>query len=122
MTDVNYAAVCGIYCGSCHFLGEQCKGCGYVDGKPFWTVQVPSGVCPLHDCCRNQRHLEHCGLCGDLPCKIFLELRDPSWTDEEFRKSLEERQTSLRRRAEIGTQLWLREKAGGKSSSQPKFE
>ena len=54
MIDKNYAPVCGIYCGNCDFLGEQCKGCGYVDGKPFWTTQIPSGVCPIHDCCRNQ--------------------------------------------------------------------
>lgn len=109
MVDVNYAPVCGIYCGSCDFLGEKCKGCGYLDGKPFWTVQDPSGVCPLHDCCRNKNQLEHCGLCGEFPCKTFLELRDPNMSDEEFQRSLDDRQKALKRRAEIGIEKWLLE-------------
>jgi hypothetical protein len=111
MSDVNYAPVCGIYCGSCDFLGERCKGCGYEDGKPFWTLEMPARICPLHDCCRNQRQLEHCGVCDDFPCATFLDLRDPDMSDEAFRKSLEDRQKELRRRAEIGTDNWLQEKA-----------
>ncbi len=107
MHDKNYAPVCGIYCGNCSFLGEQCKGCGYVDGKPFWTAQIPSGICPIHDCCSNQKKMEHCGLCGDFPCKIFLELRDPNMSDEEFQESLNSRQEALKRRSEIGTEKWL---------------
>ena len=87
MNDKNYASVCGIYCGNCSFLGEQCKGCGYVNGKPFWATQIPSGVCPIHDCCNNQKQLEHCGMCDDFPCNIFLELRDPNMSDDEFQKS-----------------------------------
>jgi hypothetical protein len=112
MVDLNYAPVCGIYCGQCQFLGRQCQGCGYVDGKPFWTSQIPSGVCPLHDCCRIQKQLEHCGLCPDFPCRIFLELRDPNMSDEEFRTSLADRQKELKRRSEIGTRAWLQEKCG----------
>jgi hypothetical protein len=113
MSDKNYAPVCGIYCGICGYLGNQCKGCGYMDGKPFWTTQIPSGICTLHDCCRNQKHLEHCGLCGDFPCRIFLELRDPSMSDEEFQESLKARQESLKRRTEIGTEKWLLEVSSG---------
>ncbi len=109
MQDKNYAPVCGIYCGDCSFLGAQCKGCGYINGKPFWTEQFPSGICPLHDCCYNQNVLEHCGLCKDFPCKSFLELRDPNMSDEEFEKSLGSRRQSLKRRAEIGTKNWLAE-------------
>lgn len=109
MTDNKHAPVCGIYCGSCGFLGNQCKGCGYVGGKPFWAEQIPSGICPLHDCCRNKKQLEHCGQCEVFPCKIFLELRDPNMSDEEFRESLKERQEALRRRTEIGTAKWLLE-------------
>lgn len=111
MSDLNYAPVCGYYCGDCHFLGDQCRGCGYVDGRPFWTVDMPGGICPLHDCCHNQKQLEHCGLCDDLPCEIFLELRDPNMSDEEFQASLDDRQKNLERRREIGTQKWLAEQA-----------
>jgi hypothetical protein len=109
MSDVNYAAVCGLYCGGCEYLGKNCRGCGYVEGKPFWAAQLPSGTCPFHDCCRNQKNLEHCGACQDFPCKMFAELRDPNWSDEEFQESLAKRLASLRRRAEIGTAAWLAE-------------
>lgn len=109
MSNKNYAPVCGIYCGSCSYLGNQCKGCGYMAGKPFWTKQIPSGICPLHDCCGNQKQFEHCGLCEDFPCETFLELRDPNMSDEQFQESRKARQESLKRRTEIGTKRWLLE-------------
>ncbi len=113
MIGKKYAPVCGVYCGDCHFLGEQCEGCGYVEGRPFWTTEIPSGVCPLHACCREQKELEHCGLCEEFPCKGFLELKDPNMSDEEFQQSLEARQKALRRRTEIGTKRWLLEVSSG---------
>ena len=109
MADKKHAPVCGIYCGHCDFLGRQCSGCGYVKGKPFWTSQIPSGVCPLYDCCHNQMQLEHCGLCEQFPCKSFMGLRDPNMSDEEFQNSLKSRQIALKRRSEIGTDKWLLE-------------
>ncbi len=109
MIDTNYAPVCGIYCGNCDALGKQCKGCGYVNGKPFWAVRIPSGVCQFHDCCRNQKGLEHCGLCEDFPCRTFQEARDPAMSDEETQNLLKERQEALQRRTEIGTEEWLLE-------------
>ena len=30
MNDINYAPVCGLYCGNCNFLGKECTGCGYM--------------------------------------------------------------------------------------------
>jgi hypothetical protein len=112
MKDINYAPVCGIYCGECPHLRQQCKGCGYVEGKPFWTAQMPGRICPLHNCCTNEKKLEHCGLCADFPCKTFLELRDPGMTVDEFQKSLEMRKHNLHGRKQIGTEQWLVEKAG----------
>lgn len=109
MSDVHLAPVCGIYCGGCEYLNTACAGCGRVEGKPFWTSQIPGGVCPLHDCCANQKKLEHCGLCAEFPCETFLALRDPSMSDEQFQESLERRKGALARRAEIGTEVWLRE-------------
>jgi hypothetical protein len=109
MGDLNFAPVCGLYCGECEYLGKQCQGCGYVEGKPFWAAQVPSGVCPFHDCCRNRKKLEHCGLCNDSPCNMFTELRDPNMSEEEFQASLVKRKMALKRRTEIGTDRWLLE-------------
>lgn len=113
MSDTNYAPVCGVYCGGCHLLGEQCPGCGDVDGRPFWIAAVGVTVCPLHGCCYEQKQLEHCGLCRELPCELFLRLRDPEMSDEEFEESLRARQSALRRRAEVGTEQWLSEVAQG---------
>ena len=82
-----------------------------MDGKPFWTRQTPWRICPLYDCCRNRKLLEHCGLCEEFPCKIFLELRDPNMNDDQFQRSIEERGQNLKKRAEIGTDQWLQEKS-----------
>jgi hypothetical protein len=111
MIDKKLAPVCGIFCGDCSFYKKDCQGCGYVEGRPFWTSDIPSGICPLHDCCRNSKNLEHCGLCEELPCRIFLELRDPDLSDEEFQASLTNRENELKRRADIGTEEWLKEKS-----------
>jgi hypothetical protein len=74
---------------------------------------MPQQTCPLYNCCRNKKHLEHCGLCDEVPCKTFLELRDPGMSDEEFAGSLESRGLALKRRTEIGTVNWLEEKSTG---------
>ena len=107
MSDNNLAPVCGLYCGACEFHGEQCRGCGYVKGKPFWTSQMKIDVCPLYSCCVNEKHLEHCGLCGELPCDMFLKFYDPALTEEEAEKSVRDRVFKLLKRKEIGTQDWL---------------
>jgi hypothetical protein len=112
MGDRNLAPVCGLYCGQCEYFGKECAGCGYVEGKPFWASALPTGTCPFHQCCRNDKNLEHCGLCGDCPCQMFSEVRDPSLSDEAFAESLSKRQKALKRRAKIGTDAWLLEVAG----------
>jgi len=111
MSDINLAPVCGLYCAECQFLGKECQGCGYVEGKPFWTSELPSGICPLHDCCRNNKDLEHCGRCKEMPCNIFLELRDPNLNDEEFQASIKDRERELKKRTMVGTEDWLKEKS-----------
>lgn len=112
MIDKKLAPICGLVCSCCPYLGAQCPGCGHVEGRPFWAASLASGTCPLYECCRNQRRLEHCGLCGEFPCKMFLELKDPNMGDEEFQESLKARQEALGRRSEIGTDNWLVEISG----------
>lgn len=102
---------CGLYCGTCEYFGKQCQGCGDVKGKPFWTNQMKVETCPLYDCCINNKGLEHCGSCDELPCKTFNNFYDPSLSEEEARKSILARQKDLVRRKEIGTGKWLKEKA-----------
>ncbi len=105
--EFTLAATCGLYCGDCEFLGGKCSGCAQVKGKPFWADQYGVEVCPLYGCCAVQKHLEHCGLCVDFPCQLFLSMRDPAMSDEEAEKSLQSRQKDLKLRKEIGTTAWL---------------
>jgi hypothetical protein len=54
--------------------------------------------------------LEHCGLCDEFPCEIFIELRDPTLSEEAAKEALRARQNDLVKRAKIGTERWLKEK------------
>jgi hypothetical protein len=108
--DTTLAAACGLYCGDCEFLEKQCSGCTRLGGKPFWTEQYGVEVCPIYVCCVDQKELEHCGLCNEFPCETFTSLRDPSMTDAQFERSLEERRADLNSRRELGTEAWLERK------------
>ena len=90
------AAVCGYYCGNCDtFLADACCGCGYTLG------QTCQGECAVFRCCAVERGLEHCGLCLDFPCQVFLSHAPAPEVARRYR--------SLCRRAEIGTGAWLEE-------------
>ena len=110
MAGANLAAVCGLVCGECEHLGSKCKGCVEQKGKPFWTDMMKVEGCPLYICCVDEKHLEHCGLCAELPCETFNELRDPALSDKEAQKALVARKAELIRRKQIGTEKWLEEK------------
>jgi len=112
MVDMNLAAVCGLFCGTCEHLSTKCQGCGHQEGKPFWTAMMNVEFCPVYNCCVNGKQLEHCGLCSELPCETFMQLRDPALSDEEAKQALIARQNDLAKRREIGTEKWLKEKEG----------
>lgn len=110
MPDKNLAPVCGLYCGTCEYYQKQCSGCGNVKGKPFWTTQMKVEVCPLYDCCINKQHLEHCGQCNSLPCETFSNFYDSSLSPKEAKKAVLNRQNELKKRKQIGTEGWLKER------------
>ena len=90
-------SACGIKCNECEFFNKSCTGCYHVKGSPFWAKEmVPVGVCPLYDCAVNSRGYISCGGCSELPCKMFLEMKDPNSTDEEHKKSIGIRVLRLR--------------------------
>lgn len=85
-------SACGLICDECPFFQKECKGCFQMKGKPFWTADAtPKGICPLFDCSINEKKLKNCGNCSELPCKIFLELKDPNVTDIEHQISIQKR-------------------------------
>lgn len=92
-----FAAVCGEYCRRCGPVSTaSCQGCAYQLGI------TPAGEeCRIYFCAVAQRGLEHCGLCPDFPCSLFLTSAEPAVVERRVR--------ALRRRAEIGTERWLDE-------------
>jgi hypothetical protein len=99
MSDDRLPTVCGIFCGTCKYLGDGCEGCNNVRGKPFWTELIGIGTCPIYDCCVNTRHLGHCGECSDLLCERYTRIKDPTIPDQDLDKINAERKKELLARA-----------------------
>lgn len=88
------AAACGHDCGACDVAQDGlCCGCGYQLG------QTQHGECAVFECCVMGHGLEHCGVCVDFPCQVFLAHAAPLAVARRYR--------ALCRRAEIGTEAWL---------------
>lgn len=110
MVNENYAGVCGLYCGVCEYREDSfCEGCMAIQGRPSWVEHVGMDACPLYSCCVVDRKLEHCGMCDDLPCDLFLRSHDPSLNADEARADIRNREITLRRRGHIGTHGWIKE-------------
>ncbi len=103
MIDIETPPPCGWFCTECSHFDKECTGCRQTEGKPFWISKSEMSVCTVYNCCTEQKTLEHCGLCSQMQCKTFLDLRDPSMSDEEFQKSLNERKANLLKRAETNS-------------------
>jgi hypothetical protein len=94
-----FAAVCGLYCGTCEACETEesgtCRACAYQLGLAV------EGECRIFQCCVVERGLEHCGLCPDFACQLFLASAEPMEVQRRYR--------SLLRRVEIGTDAWIAE-------------
>jgi hypothetical protein len=90
-------SACGINCEECEFFNKTCTGCIHVKGSPFWAKEMTAtGVCPMYDCSVNSRGYKSCGGCAELPCQLFLDMKDPNSTDEEHQQSIQVRVSRLR--------------------------
>jgi hypothetical protein len=90
-------SACGLKCGDCEFFNKTCTGCMNVKGSTFWAKEMlPGKVCPLFDCSVNKKGFRNCGGCKDLPCKMFMDMKDPKTTEEEHLKSIKVRVDALR--------------------------
>jgi hypothetical protein len=56
---------------------------------------VTIAVCPVYDCC-TQRGRSTCGGCPEYPCEHHFAHPDPYATEEEQKKTLEEKMKNLR--------------------------
>ena len=93
-------APCGTHCGHCPYYTKertpQCNGCETQKGHPFW------GECKLFACVKDH-DIEHCGLCQDFPCDLFVNQYDP----EHGQKSAFVRAGLLAYRKRAGTEKYV---------------
>ena len=91
----NMISCCGTDCLKCGCFGTMCKGCNASDGKVF---HAPEGqACPIFECSINQKKLKGCGACECVPCDIWRNTKDPSFTEEEFERNIQERVARLKK-------------------------
>jgi hypothetical protein len=82
-------SACGLICDECAFYGKKCDGCIAVKGQTFWAKEMmPNHTCPLFNCSVNDKGFKSCGNCQELPCMLFLEMKDPDITEEEHQLSI----------------------------------
>ena len=94
---MNTISACGLICSDCEFYEKTCNGCYAVQGSTFWAREMmPSKVCPLFQCAFNERGYESCGDCEELPCPMFLQMKDPALSDEEHERMIKVRVERLR--------------------------
>lgn len=90
-------SACGLICDECQFFNKSCTGCINVKGSTFWAKEmIPTKVCPLYDCSVNKKGYKNCGGCGELPCKMFRDMKDPNSTEEQHQQSLITRVAALK--------------------------
>jgi len=78
-----------LVCDECEFFNKTCTGCINVKGSTFWAKEMmPSKVCPMYDCAVNKKGFKDCGGCPELPCKLFLDMKDPDSTEEQHKASI----------------------------------
>lgn len=91
----NGLSCCGTDCISCGCYGTMCRGCNASLGKVF---HAPEGhACPIYECSVNQKRLKGCGDCGSVPCDIWRRTKDPSFSEEEFERNIQERVSRLKK-------------------------
>lgn len=85
---------CGTDCAACPLHGETCRGCNEAKGRVF---HMEAGkACPLYDCPARKKRLATCAACGQMPCGLWREVRDPAMDDPAFEESIRERTARLR--------------------------
>lgn len=85
---------CGTDCSSCGCYGNMCAGCNACEGKVF---HAPEGkACSIYECVINKNKFKNCGQCGEIPCLIWKNTRDPQFSDEEFAENVNRRVRALK--------------------------
>jgi len=100
--DISVCGIdCAVACEVCNksnpeFAEKPCRGCNAEEGKLFWTKYLGLDTCPIYQCCVNEKQFRHCGECPQLPCSIYFNTKDPSISEEEHQKKIQERVEMLK--------------------------
>ena len=89
-------SVCGVNCEGCPHFHQDCAGCEALAGKVYWAQYIGADVCPIYKCV-GEKAYRNCGACPQIPCHIWVNLKDPSWSDEEHQKSIRDRLAVLKK-------------------------
>lgn len=90
-------SACGLDCRACSFYPATCSGCFVMHGSTFWAQDaMPNKTCALYDCAVNVRGHVNCGACAELPCKMFVEQKDPNSSQEEHLAAIKVRVARLK--------------------------
>lgn len=91
-------SVCGCNCSACeHYMNSKCSGCAMIKGKVWWAGYISVETCPIYNCVVNEHQLKHCGECPEIPCTLWRDIKDPSYTDEQHEAGIKERVEYLKR-------------------------
>lgn len=87
---------CGVVCSECQYYPSDCAGCPKIKGIAFWLEFSGGSICDIYDCCMNQKKLDHCGQCSSLPCDLYLNASDPTISQEENERILQNQLVQLK--------------------------
>lgn len=88
-------SVCGVCCSTdCKAYKTECEGCNELSGRIPWAVFYGKEFCPIYECVMS-KGLSSCAFCGNAPCQVWRDTRDPDATDEQFAADLANRLANL---------------------------
>jgi len=86
---------CGTVCSDCEYYPNDCAGCAEIKGNVFWLQYMDAKICPIFDCCVNNKQFKHCGMCERLPCDNYG-ISDPTKSEEDNAEILEKQLNQLK--------------------------
>jgi len=93
----NKLSVCGCDCSICdYFKKAECSGCSEIKGKVWWASFISETICPIYNCVVAEKKFTNCGVCSEIPCKLWRDLKDPNHTDEDHEAGIINRVNNLR--------------------------
>jgi hypothetical protein len=88
-------SICGVNClTDCGAFPKECSGCNKLLGKVPWAKFYGKVRCPIYDCAQD-KGLTSCGDCGQAPCRVWFETRNPQVSEKEFKADIKSRLKNL---------------------------